>query len=402
MQLFQNPLHNEFGSWPLAYIPFGGLDLGEIAAVGAAVGNGDDAAYYGAWMAAGDRLFAEAEAALAAGHRSSARDGFLRASVCYVTSYHPLYGALVDPRLRAAFTRQIDAFDRGLALRDPPVVPARIPFENTTLPGYFFPADGRAAERRPLLILTNGYDSTVTELYFASGEAAVRWGYHVLVFDGPGQGEPLIVQGLHIRPDWETVVRAVVDYALTLPTVDPQRIALYGWSLGGYLAPRGASGEPRLAACIADPGLWSVAGALSARMPTSGIGAELVRAVGELHKESLQRLLTLLPAERKLNWVLTKRGFWVHGVDTLADLFAAMKTFTLDGRAEGIRCPTLLTRAEGDALGAGAGDFYDRLTCPKTLIEFTAAEGAGGHCEMLNRSLLNRRVLDWLDETLGS
>jgi dienelactone hydrolase len=60
------------------------------------------------------------------------------------------------------------------------------------------------------------------------------------------------------RPDWETVVRAVVDFALTLPGVNRSRIALAGWSFGGYLAPRAASGEPRLAALIADPGQWDL------------------------------------------------------------------------------------------------------------------------------------------------
>jgi hypothetical protein len=40
------------------------------------------------------------------------------------------------------------------------------------------------------------------------------------------------------------------------------------------------------------------------------------------------------------------------------------------------------------------------LPCPKTLIQFRAAEGAGDHCEMGNRSLLDQRVFDWLDETL--
>jgi hypothetical protein len=40
---------------------------------------------------------------------------------------------------------------------------------------------------------------------------------------------------------------------------------------------------------------------------------------------------------------------------------------------------------------------YDKLTCRKSLINFSAAEGAGEHCEMLNRSLVNRRVFDWLD-----
>ena len=75
---------------------------------------------------------------------------------------------------------------------------------------------------------------------------------------------------------------------------------------------------------------------------------------------------------------------------------------TMKGRAEMIRCPTLIMAAENDALAIGAQTLFDALKCPKALIKFTAAEGAGGHCEMMNRSLANRTVLDWLDETLGA
>lgn len=78
-----------------------------------------------------------------------------------------------------------------------------------------------------------------------------------------------------------------------------------------------------------------------------------------------------------------------------------MEHYTLEGRAESIRCPTLLTAAENDPLGAGAQAVFDSLRCPKRLIRFTAAEGAGEHCEFRNRSLFNRRALDWLDDTLG-
>jgi hypothetical protein len=60
----------------------------------------------------------------------------------------------------------------------------------------------------------------------------------------------------------------------------------------------------------------------------------------------------------------------------------------------------LITTAEHDALSAGAGAFVEALRCRKTLMHFTAREGADGHCEMQNRSLLNQRVLDWLDEQL--
>lgn len=69
-----------------------------------------------------------------------------------------------------AFRRQIAAFERGLALLPDPVAPLRIPYEGTTLPAYLLPAAGMASQRRPLLVLTNGYDATVTEMYFASAQ----------------------------------------------------------------------------------------------------------------------------------------------------------------------------------------------------------------------------------------
>jgi hypothetical protein len=101
---------------------------------------------------------------------------------------------------------------------------------------------------------------------------------------------------------------------------------------------------------------------------------------------------------RQLNWKVVQRGFWVHGVNDLRAYLASAELFTMRGRANLIQCPTLITKAENDALAADAGAFFDALECPKTLMHFSAAEGAGGHCEMGNRSLVNGRVLDWLDE----
>jgi hypothetical protein len=46
---------------------------------------------------------------------------------------------------------------------------------------------GRAG-RRPLIIGTNGYDETVHIMHYGHAVAAQRRGYHVLIFDGPGQG----------------------------------------------------------------------------------------------------------------------------------------------------------------------------------------------------------------------
>ena len=54
--IFKDALHDEFGTWPLAYIPYGGADFGELAAVARTVGDGDDSAFYQAWVAAADRM----------------------------------------------------------------------------------------------------------------------------------------------------------------------------------------------------------------------------------------------------------------------------------------------------------------------------------------------------------
>jgi alpha-beta hydrolase superfamily lysophospholipase len=395
-RFFSNDQQDDFGSWPIGYTASGGPDIGVIEAVAAAVGDGDDDAFHAAWMAAGDRFVADADAALAAGRRDSARRLLLWASACYATSYHPLYGTPVDPRLVQAFRAQIAAFERGLALLPHPVAPLRIPYEATSLPAYLLPATGCEVERRPLVILTNGYDATVTEMYFASAVAIAGRGYHCLFFDGPGQGELLIEQSIPMRPDWEAVVRPVVDFALTLPNVDPRRIALSGWSLGGYLALRGASGEPRLAACIADPGLRAVMSpALLARFGMD-VGTGVTR-------EALAAgLAQMLDANPRMHWSIVQRGLWVHGAKDLGAYAEAALQMTLEGRVGLIRCPTLLTTAENDPLSHGAEALLAELSCPTALIRFTAAEGAGGHCEMANRSLANLRMLDWLDETLGT
>jgi hypothetical protein len=38
--IFKDRLHDEFGTWPLAYIPYGGADFGEVAAVGGRLATG--------------------------------------------------------------------------------------------------------------------------------------------------------------------------------------------------------------------------------------------------------------------------------------------------------------------------------------------------------------------------
>lgn len=197
----------------------------------------------------------------------------------------------------------------------------------------------------------------------------------------------LIEHGLPLRPDWETVVGAVVDRALKLPNVDPTRIALSGWSLGGHLAPRAASGEHRLAACIADPGQRDLASGFRALAIRLGATPAAAADLATLDDALVERMERFILGDRVLRWSIVQRGLWVHGVPGLRDYLRAAEAFTLDGRIERIRCPTLVTLAEDDPLTRGTQDFFEELRCRKTLVRFTAEQGAGGHCEMGNRSL---------------
>jgi hypothetical protein len=50
--------------------------------------------------------------------------------------------------------------------------------------------------------------------------------------------------------------RVVVDSALNLPGVDPERIALMAVSMGGVLAPRAVAFEKRISALVANDGIY--------------------------------------------------------------------------------------------------------------------------------------------------
>jgi pimeloyl-ACP methyl ester carboxylesterase len=237
-------------------------------------------------------------------------------------------------------------------------------------------------------------------MYLSNAPAAIRRGYNYLGFDGPGQGRNLIRDGILIRPDWENVVSPVIDFALERPEIDPERIVLVGWSFGGFLAPRAAAFEHRIAALIADPGQWDQRDAV---VPVLPISDEEKRRFPDIDPESLQPMEECLrgpEADPMLRWRLLQRGLWVNRVDNLFDYLVSMLDYELSSVANQISCPTLLTAAEGDPIAAGAPKLLEAIDVPKRLVYFTIAEGAGGHCEGAARTLYHQRVFDWLDEIL--
>jgi hypothetical protein len=398
MPFFEDPLHDEFGSWILGFAPYGGGDVGEVEYLASQVTPGDDGSFFDAFRAMANRLIAEGDAAASGDRTRTAHDCYLRASAYLGVGYHPLYGTPVDPRLTDAFHLQVATFAKAMALRDVPGERLAIPYEGTHIPGWFVRNPRRPHDVLPTIVIGGGWDSTSVENFLGMGVAALERDYHVLLHDGPGQGQLLIDEGLTLRHDWEHVVTPVVDAALSLPGVDGDRLVYEPWSLGGYMAPRVAAFEHRFAAVVADPGQLSVGGKLVDGFRAMGLTPEQEAQMPTLDPTFAAGALQVIQSNRNLNWGICQRAFWTNGAADLPSLVAELMRWTLTPEIlAGVTTPILVTSAEGDRASTDTDQLYALLPGPKDRIHFTAAEGAGMHCEILNRSLANRRILDWVD-----
>jgi len=379
-------------------IAYGGADFGEVLTTSDRIAEGDYESWYAEWTATADWVAAEGEKALKGGHRVSARDAFLRASNYYRSAEFFLHSHTPDPRHEHAYARSVECFRAAAGLFEPAIQPVEIPYGGTTLSGYFYRVDNSGAAR-PTLIMHSGFDGSAEEMHFGGVAAAVERGYNVLVFDGPGMPSATHGKGLPFRPDWENVVGPVVDYAQTRPEVDNDKIALVGVSLGGELAPRAAAFEHRLAALVAVDGVYDARVALMAGQTDD---ETLRRLRTDDDPELDQFLANGMAASETMRWALN-HGMFVTGTATPRAFLASMVDYHLgDGVAELIQCPTLVCKAADDLFFTCQPEaLYEHLTCAKTMLEFTAAEGADAHCHVGAQRLAFARVCDWLDDTLA-
>ncbi|MGF6888362.1 pimeloyl-ACP methyl ester carboxylesterase [Nocardia sp. GAS34] len=370
------------------YATYAGAELGEVLVTCGRIPEGDEAAWSSEWAATAARVEGIGRDALAAGHRVSAREALLRASNYYRTAdFYRREDPASDAESARLATASQRTFADAAALLDTPARAVRIPYEDTTLPGYLFLADD-SGQPRPTVLYHGGFDSTLEEDYLGLAAGALRRGYHVLAFDGPGQGSTVREQGLHFRPDWEAVVTPVVDFALALPEADPARLVLVGTSMGGYLAARAAAFEHRLAACVLHDGVYDMHEPFATTLELA------TRAPGGLE--------AVLAQNTQARWAV-RNGRWTFGVSTAQELVEVTRPYTMAGLADRIVCPTLVLEAENDQFFEGQPQrIYDALTCRKDLIAFREDEGGGEHCHEGAVALWHQRTFDWLDELLAA
>lgn len=267
-----------------------------------------------------------------------------------------------DPRMMQSHTKLKETFGKAWSLVTPPFERVQIPYEGHQLDALFYPARGTAGPGFPVVYNYGGADGIL--LRGQDGEATqyVRRGMSFIDVDGPGHGATLREKKLYAPPDSERVARAVIDYLITRPDVDPNRIGLHGSSMGGYSGPRCATVEKRIKAVACWSGAYNLVDDIFDYYP---------------------------PIQDRLRWLM--------GAKDLRDARNKIKEFTLVGRADKIECPLLVGYNHHDRVmdPRGAIKLYENAVNAKREL----LDGVGHGEKSFDRRTF---IVDWFAKQLAA
>lgn len=273
-QFFRGPFFDFEAVRILSTSVHGGAEVGEFLEAVGQIQENDPESWHDAWLRQAHTAEKLAHEAMSSGHRRAARGAFLRAANYTRAGAYMLLGKRLgvgpdDPRTVRLLRKVVELFGMAVPLFDGPVHRLSIPYVDSTrdpkvsisLPAYLYlpPPACRLPGKAPLVVYALGADSMQEEMYHMLPAEGPALGYAVLTFEGPGQGLTLHEHNVPMRPDWEEVNGAVLDYLEEYSReheeleIDLDRIAVAGASLGGYFALRSAA-DTRVKACVAiDP-----------------------------------------------------------------------------------------------------------------------------------------------------
>lgn len=273
---------------------------------------------------------------------------------------------------------------------DNTVIRYEVPFENIVLPVMYTKAKG---EKKDTILLHGGNDSYFEEFFFPMLYFAEN-GFDVYLFEGPGQGGVMRIQGKHFTYEWEKPVKTILDY------FQLDDVTIIGASLGGMLAPRAASFEKRIKRVIA----WSVFPnfmdiLISTQSPKM---QRIIRLFIRLRLRFIINYLFNLKIKKGdelVKWGL-QHGMYAYEAKSPYDYFIKMNQYQMIDIGPLIEQDVLI-------LGANKDHFInyhmvnreiDVLTNVKSLTIriFTDKENAGAHCNVGNPKLIFDTIMSWI------
>ena len=380
------------GNWPVTFpgnlrwsnatqivkgmVAYGAAAMAEIDLIirrlKARAGEADlDRAWMEEWSKEADRVAKIGDEADAAGNAITAGNQYMRAGNYYYSAER-----FIPPgeEKLATYRKALRCYQGAMARLHPDIERVEVPYENASLPAWF--VKGRGLGRRPTVVLFDGMDNAKEMSVIFAGLDFAKRGINTLAIDGPGQSEPLRLRSIPSRHDYEAAGIPAYDFVAARPEVAPKRVAVMGYSFGGYHAPRICAFDRRYAACVAFGAMhWNVHDFVAGHNPTD---------------------------PRKTSASVFQFR-WVVGAPDNETALEWSKKFTLEGVADKVQCPILILHGENDRIVPveEARKLYERIGSKnKTLKIFTAEEGGAEHCQVDNRQLGVDFIGDWLLKTM--
>jgi dienelactone hydrolase len=298
------------------------------------------------WTRVAERNEELADKLAAEGRKVTANEYYLRASNFYREACWPQ--PVTDSRMMPSYKKMRDTFDKAWKLVRPPFERVQVPYEGTTLDGYLRKPNGPPGKRFPVVIAFQGAD-TMAEATILNGGGYAARGMAYLAVDFPGQAGALRLKDLHLPPDTERIAKAMINFLETRQDVDATRVGMQAISMGGYGAPRCASGESRIKAAMMSSGSFCLQQDIFDYYP---------------------------PIQERLRWIV--------GARDLSDARKKLADYTLEGKANRIECPMLIGYSKDDRIMDPQGAFrlyQAAVNSKREMVEGTGhnqASNAGG------------------------
>ncbi|MHB1043207.1 MAG: alpha/beta hydrolase family protein [Eubacteriales bacterium] len=189
--------------------------------------------------------------------------GFMLAAYSMYSRAAQLYGRAQysyfndDPKKRAYHDKLQNCFKKVIDLNPTPIERVEIPFEGQTIYAILnLPANVNNENKVPCVILCPGMDMFKEDWTYPSQNIFVPRGIATLAIDGPGQGETLLNGCKCTIDNFERAGSAFIDYLIERKEIDPEKIVLFGTSMGSYWGSRIAATDHRLKAAATALGCY--------------------------------------------------------------------------------------------------------------------------------------------------
>ena len=363
-----------------------GATIGECLRVVQNTKNGDIETFVKEWQLIGNLNLERAINANNEGDFIRARENYFRASTYFKSAMITLNP--LDIRHKVFWKLSVDCFEKAGALLEYPMETIQVEINNKTLPCYFIPAIKNKV--CPVIFLVTGGEGSNTEMYFWVGAYALKNGYSVFLYEGPGNFSTMYTSGLTMMANSEVPIGKALDILCSRPDVSIDHIAMFGISFGGYLVTRAAIFDKRIKALIPNSPLTNIHKMLTSVFPN------FIFQLPDWLLNFIKKYLMSYSDKATLDLLL-----WEGGTKTFKKGINILKDYSIEGLESKITCPTLALASEGEGkeFDKQAKDFIENISSKeKTLRIFTNEEGAGSHCQVDNHRLMNEVVITWLNK----